>query len=174
MNIDIDQLATLVAAQLTTAAAASTFSQTFTCEFNDSPIFDQDELTDMKVTVMPVRFVPAPSKTMPGQPRAHRFRGINEYQYVISIAFMQEGPPNPSASLVDPIRAFSAGMRLLVQEVIHWLNQDENRRPQVDPAGTSLWLKTIEVPELYDVARLKADRTFKSYFNLTYEEFVRE
>ena len=173
MNADIDQLATLVAAQLTAAAGAGSFSQNFTCEYNDTPIFEASDLVDLKVTMMPGTILIAPTRVRPGQQRAHRFRGINEYQYVLSLQFAKAGPQKP-ATPPDPITSFSAGLRLLVQEVIHWFNKDDNRRPQLDPAGTSLWLKTIEVLDLYNMNRLKHERVFQSTHILTYEEFVRE
>ena len=172
MNITIDDLGTLVAAQLTAAAITVPFSQPFTCLMDDTPLFTADELTNLKVTILPFRFQPAPGKPMPGQQKPHRFRNINEYQYVLSLGIQQKGPNLP-ISPPDPIRAFSAGLRLLIQELLHWLNK-EGRRPILDPAGTSLWLKTIDVPELYNVALLRNTRTFSSYCWLTYEEFVRE
>lgn len=179
MNADIDALATLIAGQLTAASSTVPFSQPYTCEFNDTPIFEHSDLhladgtRPLKVVIFPARFLTAPGKSLPGQRKAQRFRGINEYQYVLSLWFEQEGP-DPPTSGVDPLKAFAAGLRLLVQETLHWLNDEKNSQPWPPTPGTGLWLKTIENVELYDVAALKLERRFESHTLLTYEEFVRE
>lgn len=175
MSLDIDTLAAAVVAQLNAASTANVFApSTFTCEFNDTPLFDIEDLVDLKVTILPFRFAPSPSKSMPGQRQPRQFRGMSEYQYVLSLGFQQLGPDGPPATGVDPIRAFSATMRKLVQNVIKFLSNEDNKRPITQAAGQGLWLKTLEVPELYDVMALKNERIFKSFSVLTYEEYVRE
>ena len=165
----IDELAAVVVAQLN----GQVWTPDFTATFHDSPVFTVDELATLRVTALPFSVQPAPIHKL-GQKPTRGMRGVEEYLNVIDIAFQQKGPAAPTSGL-DPIIAFSAELRLLIQTVAHWLNQSENRMPAgYQTANRSAWVRTIEMQPLYDANLLRTERLFIGVLRVTYEEFIRE
>lgn len=165
----IDDLAQALILQLRNQSWSINFEPTF----HDAPQYTREDLETLRVTVLPYMVQPAPMHKL-GQKPTKSMRGIEEYLYTLDIAFQQVGPPRPQTG-TDPIIAFSAARRTLVQEVMRWLNQPENKQPATyQQANRSAWIRTIEPMPLYDVTRLREERLFIGILRVTYEEYVRE
>jgi len=159
----IDDLAYAVRDQIN----AETFSLPFVAEFTDTPKRDPDQLTNLKVLVAPLHIVMAPVRK--GVAATMRFRAIEQYSYLLAVVVAQKGPPNVSSG-VDPILAFSAARRALMQEMGAFFNSRLNR----SPANYSNARLTIaEFSTLYDVVELRDKRTFIGGLTLTFEEHKR-
>lgn len=165
----IDELATALVEQLNNQA----WSKNFTAVFDDAPLNTMQELESLHVIVMPFSVQTAPMNKL-GQKPVKGMRGIETYLNTIDISIQQLGPARPTTG-TDPITVFSAGLRTLTQEILHWLNQPENKVPasyQTNNRGA--WIRTIEPMPLYDVSKLREQRLYIGILRVTYEEHVRE
>lgn len=158
MPTDIDTLAEAVAAQINLAASQSVFTPAFQVEVSDVPEFDIDELSELKVTLMPF------GVTIEEQTRAH-----DKWTHVLQIAFQQHAS-EPPAEGTDPLTEMSKSLRRLVVSVANWLSIRTHRKPVAD---SSIALSEIKAVPLYDSELLREKRLFAGVLQLTYQETAR-
>lgn len=165
---DLDAIAAAVVTQLNNSAAEWS-PLSFTARFDDAPNFTTDDLEDLTVVVVPNNVVIAPfRKAMPGQPTGTRLRGVEHYDNVICVFVAQKGPAAETGT--DPLIAWSAARRLLVQKMGRWFNHRANR----NPTGSVKLHGAPEHAPLYDMQELTNNRNWLSMIRLTYSNYERE
>ncbi|QDU33046.1 hypothetical protein KS4_10870 [Poriferisphaera corsica] len=140
----ITEIADAVAHELNTANA-STFSQSFTAQRSVLPLFDLEDLKELKVTVVP-KSVEINGST----------RSVSQYDITVDIGIQRK---LSNSSTVDA-QVESLGM--LVDEIAEYL-----RQRKLTSAAFAAWVSSTNDP-VYAVEHLAEKRVFTSVLTVTY------
>jgi hypothetical protein len=128
-------------------APPGTFTPAIVAQRRVLPVFDPQELTELRVTMVPK------SVTITGATRA-----MSQYEITIDIGVQQKLP----APGVPDLDAAVAALSDLVQQIAHYLH----RRPLTHAPGVS-WSSVANEP-VYAPEHLAQQRVFTSVLTVTY------
>lgn len=157
---NIDDLCSAIANQLN----GEIWSPAFTAVVDDTPYYSTDEISTLRVTILPFGFAWETDT-----------RSRDKLLHTIELSLQQKAGAVPSPPTVDPLIALSKNLRRLERDVSKYLRNPTNRTPPTYPTASLLGLsgrKDLEFRPLYSSGLLQDQRTFVGVMHLSYVEFV--